>query len=268
MPVGNCIGGGLHSKIEKGEKRPDFQEFLLIPKEDIFKKAFNKNLNAYEHAKKLIKKAEKKWTIDINDENAIKTSLTNEETLEILKQTADKFDLRIGIDLASSSFYRQGYYEYKNKEIMRNALEQEENILFLIEKFDLFYVEDPLQEEDFSGFSSLMKEMKKKKLSAMIVGDDLTVTNFERTKKAVEKNCINAMIIKPNQNGYLMEVARIIEYCKEKKIKIIFSHRSGETMDDALGDYAMGFEADFVKTGILGKERLIKLKRIIDIEGS
>ena len=102
----------------------------------------------------------------------------------------------------------------------------------------------------------------------MIVGDDLTVTNLDRIVKAVKEKSINAVIIKPNQNGYLTEVAKIVDYCKKKDIKIIFSHRSGETMDPILGDLAIGFQADFIKCGILGKERLVKLKRVIDIEAS
>ena len=85
---------------------------------------------------------------------------------------------------------------------------------------------------------------------------------------AVQGESINAMIIKPNQNGSLLEVAKIVKMCKEHKIKIIFSHRSGETMDDALADYAVGFGADYIKTGIAGKERLVKLRRIMEIEKS
>jgi enolase len=261
MPVGNCIGGGMHYGNLK-EKRPDFQEFLLIPKEDRFLHAVQKNIHAYEYTKKIIKKRDRKLFIGVNDEHALKTESNNEEALSILAETAEKFGLRIGLDVAASSFWKRGYYDYKNREVMRNNLEQQDYIIHLIKRFNLFYIEDPMHEEDFEGFASILKKVK----DCLIVGDDLTVTNLERIKRAVEKRSINAVIIKPNQNGYLMEVAEIMKYCREKEIKTIFSHRSGETMDPVLGDLAIGFQADFIKTGILGKERLVKLKRVMDIE--
>jgi enolase len=79
---------------------------------------------------------------------------------------------------------------------------------------------------------------------------------------------MNAMIIKPNQIGSLIQVRDVVKFCKNHEIKLIFSHRSGETMDDILADYCIGFGGDFIKTGIFGKERLIKLKRVMDIEKS
>jgi enolase len=108
--------------------------------------------------------------------------------------------------------------------------------------------------------------MKEKNL--LVVGDDLTVTNLDRLKKAVLGKSINSIIIKPNQSGYLLKVKEIVDFCKKNNIKMIFSHRSGETMDESLADYAIGFQADFIKTGIYGQTRLIKLKRIMEIEKS
>jgi enolase len=91
---------------------------------------------------------------------------------------------------------------------------------------------------------------------------------LKRVRRAVEGNAINAMIIKPNQIGSILEVKKVVEFCKRNNIKMIFSHRSGETMDDILADYCVGFGGQFIKTGIFGKERLIKLKRVIEIEKS
>lgn len=266
MPVGNCIGGGMHST----GKKQDFQEFLLIPNEKTFSKAVTKNVRAYERAKELIRKAEKSWKIKTNDESALASSLTNEEVLEILFQLGKKFKLKIGSDMAASTFYSNtGHYKYKNKELIRDGGEQIEYVCRLIEKYNLFYVEDPLNQEDFAGFAAILKNIKKgKKTFPLIVGDDLTVTKLLRTRRAEKSKAINSMIIKPNQIGSLLEVKKVVDFCKANDIKIIFSHRSGETMDDALGDFAVGFGADFIKTGIYGKERLIKLKRIMDIERS
>lgn len=264
--IGNCVGGGMHSS----GKKPDFQEFLLISKEKRFSRAVTKIIHAYEKAKRLIKKSEKKWRVKKNDENAWMTGLTNEDALELLFQLGKSAGLKIGIDVAGSSFYKNGYYNYENKNLIRDRKEQIEYIERLIEKYKMFYIEDPLQQEDFSGFvelsNSVKKQMKKSKKEILIVGDDLTVTNLTRLRRAVQPGAINSVIIKPNQTGSLLFVAGVVDFCKKNKIKMIFSHRSGETMDDALADYAVGFGADFIKCGVNGKERLIKLRRVMEIE--
>ena len=264
MPVGNCIGGGLHSRKVKW-KRTDFQEFLFIPDEEKFSRAVTKNFYAYEYVKKLIKKQERKWIVRRNDENAWNTGLTNEECLEIMRQAADKYELRIGVDVASSTFYKGGYYNYENKRLTRDRLEQIDYMKRLIERYEIFYAEDPMDEEDFSGFLELKNSIKKKS-ETLIVGDDLTVTNMSRLRRAVRNKEINAVIVKPNQVGSLVEVRKVADFCRENKIKMIFSHRSGETMDDALADFAVGLGADFIKCGIFGRERLIKLRRVMEIE--
>jgi len=94
----------------------------------------------------------------------------------------------------------------------------------------------------------------------------LTTTHLKRVQRAVRGGAINAVIIKPNQVGSILEMKKVVEYCKKNDIVMIFSHRSGETMDDILADYCVGFGGQFLKTGIFGKERLIKLKRVMDIE--
>jgi enolase len=259
MPVGNCIGGGLHSK-KVGGKRPDFQEFLLIPKEKTFSRAVTHNLRAQEYARRLVKSKKR------NDEGAILNGLANEEALEILRKVADKYKLRIGLDIASSSFYNKGYYDYENKSLRRDKVDQTDYVEKLIKKFKIFYVEDPMDEEDFSGFKSILNSASKNRHKSLIVGDDLTVTNEKRVLRAIKAGSINAMIIKPNQIGSIVEVKKVVEICKKHKIITIFSHRSGETMDDILADYCVGFGGDFIKCGIYGRERLIKLRRIIEIE--
>lgn len=261
MPVGNCIGGGLHSKLIKG-KRPDFQEFLLIPKEKTFSRAVTVNLRAYDEAKHLLGSRKR------NDENAWMTNKTNEEVLEILKKVAKKHGMRIGLDIAASSFYEKGYYKYKNKELIRDKVDQADYIEKLIKKFGIFYVEDGMDEEDFGGFKEVLNSVGGAKAKSLIVGDDLTTTNLKLTRRAIESGAINAMIIKPNQIGSILEVKKVVELCKKHNITMIFSHRSGETMDDILADYCVGFGGRFIKCGIWGRERLIKLRRVMMIERS
>jgi enolase len=279
MPVGNCIGGGLHSKKIKG-KRPDFQEFLLIPDEKTFGKAITKNIRAYEYAKKLLAKPVaggrwqvaggffREWRRQRNDEGAWMTGKNNEDVLEILKRVSKKYDLRIGLDVASSAFYDKGYYKYENKKLVRDKVDQIEYMTKLVKKFGIFYLEDPMDEGDFSGFKSILEKVKEGRRNVLVVGDDLTTTNLNLVQRAGRGKTINSMIIKPNQIGSILEVKKVVEYCRKNNIVMIFSHRSGETMDDILADYCVGFGGDFLKAGIWGKERLIKMKRVMDIEKS
>lgn len=245
IPVGNAIGGGLHSH---SKNHPVFQEFLLIPKSNSIKENVKIMNEVYSKLKAIIKSKK------LNDEGALETDAEEENILELLTEFKSKID--IGIDVATSSFYKNNYYIYNDKSLSRE--EQIDYINELIQKYHLLYVEDPLAEEDFSGFSKINKKN-------LVVGDDLIATHKNRLKKAIKSKSINAIIIKPNQNGSLIELAEIFKICKKHKIKTILSHRSGETLDSALADYAFAFQADYIKCGIATKWRESKLKRLVEI---
>lgn len=255
--VGNCIGGGKHSN---SDKKPDFQEFLLIPNLKSVKKSFETNKKAKENTEYFLKKADKNFESKKNDENAWMTSLNEKEVLEVLK----KLKLPLGLDIASSGFYKRKMYNYKNPMLKRNNKEQFEYLSNLIKNFNLFYIEDPFDEEDFESFTKLLEKFPDR----LIVGDDLTVTNPKRLKKAIEMKSINAIIVKPNQIGSLIKMKEVCKIAKKNNIKIVFSHRSGETKENILADLAFGFEADFFKCGIEGDVRINKIKRLIEIERS
>jgi enolase len=254
--VGNCVGGGSHSK-GIGGKKPDFQEFLLVPSKDV-KENFELNKKIRLNVAEEIKKVDKKFRGEASDEMGWLTSLNEKEILDILKKT----EVDIGLDIAASSFFKRKKYHYKNPPLDRTADEQLMYLINLIKNYSIFYVEDPFDEQDFESFGKLLLKFP----TSLIVGDDLTVTNYKRLEKAIEKKSINAIIIKPNQNGSLVEVKRVVELCKKKNIKMIFSHRSGETNEDILSDLAFGFQADFIKCGITGPEREAKIKRLVEIE--
>ena len=150
--------------------------------------------------------------------------------------------------------------------MIRDKVDQADYMERLINKYRIFYAEDIMNEEDFSGFKEVLNSVSNNKFKSLIIGDDLTTTNLRLVRRAVNSGSVNAVIIKPNQIGSILEVRDVVKFCKQKKIIMIFSHRSGETMDDILADYCIGFGGQFIKTGIYGRERLIKLKRIIDIE--
>ncbi len=248
IPVGNAIGGGLHTKLKT---KPVFQEFLIIPKEKTFKENVNVMRIVYEQIGKVLRVEDK------NDEGAWQAAINNKDALDVLTKFRKR--INIGLDVAASSFFKNDIYNYSSKSIGRDG--QINYMHNLIDKYDVLYLEDPMQEEDFLGFARLKKKH-------LIVGDDLTATQLTRLKEAIKHKSINAMIVKPNQNGSLLEVKKVIELCKANNIKTILSHRSGETMDASLADYAFGFQTDYIKTGISTAFREAKLKRMIEIEDS
>ena len=257
--VGNCIGGGGHSKLVNN-KKPDFQEFLLIPNMKSVKENLEKNKKLKEEIKFLLKNKDDKFKGEKNDEDAWSTSLNEKEVFDALK----KLEISLGVDVAASSFFKRKKYYYENPKLDRIREEQFDYISNLIKNFGLFYIEDPFEEEDFESFAKLLKKFP----DSLIVGDDLTVTNPKILEKAINLKSINAVIVKPNQNGSLIEVKRVCELARKNNIKIVFSHRSGETEENILADLAFGFQADFFKCGITGKERLSKINRLIEIERS
>jgi len=237
--VGNCIGGGKHSSLER---KPDFQEFLLIPDLKSVKEAFETNKKAKKEAEWLLKKEDEKFEGNKNDEDAWAISLNDKIVLEILKN----LKLPLGIDVAATGFYKRKKYHYHNPPLDRENEEHFEYLCNLIRNFNLFYIEDPFEEGSFEDFAKLLKKFP------------------ERLKM----KSINAIIVKPNQIGSLIEVKEVVELAKKNNIKIVFSHRSGETEETILADLAFGFQADFFKCGITGKERETKIKRLIEIEKS
>ena len=259
-PVGNAIGGGLHSKGVKGI-RPDFQEFLFIGNGRSFKESVKINERAYGLCRKFLKS----W--GRNDEGAWETGLSNHQALAVMKNVQaimkkKGFKVDIGLDIAASSFYKGGRYNYKNPVGEKSEKEQIEYLGELIEGYGLVYVEDALDETDFAGF----RKLRGKSGKCLIVGDDLTVTNLSRVKRAVKLKAVSGVIVKPNQIGSLLEVKEVVDFCMSHGIKTVISHRSGETMDDTIADLAVGFSVDFIKTGIYGSVRRVKLKRLVGIE--
>ena len=204
--LGNCVGGGLHSKTTSG-KNPDFQEFLLIPKTTSVKEAFEMNKKAKKQVEILLKQKDSDFENKKNDEDAWVTSLNERQVLDILKST--KLDL--GLDVAASSFYKRKKYHYKNPLLKRNSLEQIGYLNNLIKNFNLLYIEDAFGEEEFEDFAKLTKKFPK----SLIVGDDLTVTSIKRLEKGIKEKAINAIIVKPNQNGSLMQVKKVCEIAKK-----------------------------------------------------
>lgn len=265
FPVGNIIGGGMHTPLTRGS-RADFQEFLIVPK----LKNFADNVAVMKKAHEIagLKLEARKARGVLNDEGAWGTNLGNGECLEILQEVRREIeeeigqDIEIGIDVAGSSFYSPDIYHYKNPEALMNSNEHINNLSELADKFEIFYIEDPVDEDDFKNF----RVFREKNAGRMVVGDDLTVSNVERFTRALKERAIDAVILKPNQTGSLVEIKKIVYLAKKFNIVTVMSHRSGETADNTIADLAFGFQTDYIKTGVIGKEREGKLGRLIEIE--
>lgn len=269
-PLGNCVGGGAHA----GTNSPDIQEFLLLSLDaENYKEALFANTKIHRLMKEELQKIDKEFTGGKTDEGAWTPNITNLEILDhlfkISRQVAKEagVKVRLGLDVASSELWDGENYVYKKylPEKKEKKLSREEQIQFvidMIEKYDLCYVEDPLEENDFEGFA----QIKRAANNCLICGDDLTVTNPEVLKKAIEHESINAIIVKPNQIGSLIKTREVVELAKKNKITPVISHRSGETTDDTIAHLAVAFDIPVIKCGIVGGERLAKLNELLRIE--
>jgi len=252
----NIVNGGTHSG-----GGVNFQEFMLVPQE----KSFAENLRfAAEFSYKLKKRIVEKYGLDstnIGDEGGFVPKATSEkEVLRLLRDIDDK--VPFVIDVAATEFFNEGKYILGDE----NEKTTKEMIDLYQELKDEFYIlgiEDPLEEEDFSGWKNLKDNFK----DLLIIGDDLLVTNVTRMEMAKENDSCNAMILKINQIGSVSEAVAAAKKAKEFNWKTIVSHRSGETNDDFIADFAVGIGADYIKSGApMRGERVAKYNRLLKIE--
>lgn len=251
MPLGNCIGGGAHYKGSSVE----IQEFLLKPEAERFRDAALVNEYVYREVGKRLNANEK------TDEGAWVTNLSIEDVLALLTHVKDDvgkrlgIDIGLGMDVAATQLFKNKLYHYRNDRILSRE-EQIDYINKLIANYDIDYIEDPLEENDFDGFSQIKSEL--------VCGDDLICTDLNRLKKARDK--ISAVIVKPNQIGSLIKTKEVIDFALRNNIKPILSHRSGETNDTTIAHLAVAWEVPFIKCGISGKERVVKINELKNIE--
>ena len=257
----NVLNGGKHAK-----NGPAFQEYHIIPQTDDAK--VSKKIG--ETFMSLLEQYAKKRFGDnygVGDEGGLVFPITDvAEPLAIMRSIADKANftvpVRFGLDVAASSFYdeKAGVYHCGDRD--RSAPEMLELYKLLMKQYDLYSIEDPFQEEAFEDFALLQKAID----PSVVVGDDLTVTNVTRLKTAIDTHAIKGMIIKPNQIGTLAETLDTMEMARKNGTHCIVSHRSGDTMDDAIADIAYAFGTLGLKCGVpRQKERIVKIDRLIHI---
>ena len=259
-PLGNLIGGGAHSN-----NKMSIQEILISADSGKFMKNATINAQAHKELGKRLKSMG--MSTGVNIEGAWNTGLGDMENLKLAKSVAMDVGketgsrIELGADFAASEFFKEGRYRYSDASFDVNG--HVEFVYGLIRDFSLSYVEDPMNEDDFGGFASLLKKSGK---SCMIVGDDLYTTNKSRVEEGIKKLATNGVLIKVNQIGTLSDTLDVIKVSHENGLATIVSHRSRETTDNFIAHLAVAFGSKFIKTGIVGGERVSKLNEVARIE--
>lgn len=261
-PMGNVIGGGKHAI-----GGTDIQEYLAISLGTSAKDSIFANTQVHIEVKKKLQKKFPNTAIGRGDEGAWAANIDNTEALEVLaescKNVSDSLGLQISpcLDIAASELFSKGRYHYRDQKL--DPKEQIEFVIEMIDDYELYSVEDPLDQEDFTGYAELTKAVGDR---CIIIGDDLFVTSTDRVEKGIKMGSTNAVLIKPNQVGTLTKTIDTIKLAHANGYKTVVSHRSGETTDNTIAHLAVAFGCLAIKTGVVGGERIAKLNELIRIE--
>jgi len=264
-PAFNLINGGKHAA-----NGLDIQEFLVIPGSyKTFSQSLEIGFNVYKNIKKTLEKSY--LSTLIGDEGGFAPQLAiNQDALSLFSQAIESstlrlgYDVFLGIDAASNNFMDESKYKLKDRTQIMSGSDLSSYYQELIQKYHLIYIEDPFGEDDWDSWSN---EFPKLGENVILAGDDLIATNPLRLQTALEKKAINGIIIKPNQIGTIMEAIAVSVLARQAGIKLIAAHRSGETNDDFIADFAVAIGADYMKMGAPARgERVAKYNRLLAIE--
>ncbi|ASM36168.1 phosphopyruvate hydratase [Campylobacter sputorum] len=263
VPMFNIINGGEHANNSF-----DFQEFMIMPYGfDKFSDALRASVEIYHNLKKILDEAG--HSTAVGDEGGFAPNLENNEApIKIILQAIEKSgykagsDIKLALDVASSEFYKDGSYVMEGKEFssddMINYYES------LCEKYPICSIEDGLSEDDWDGWKKLTQRLGSK---VQLVGDDLFVTNEKILRDGITRGVGNAILIKPNQIGTVSQTMQTVRLAKRNGYKTIMSHRSGESEDSFIADFAVGLNTGQIKTGATSRsERNAKYNRLLEIE--
>ena len=264
VPMMNIINGGAHA-----DNNLDFQEYMIIPNRDTIKERVRVGSEVFHALKKILK--ENGYSTGVGDEGGFAPNLNNnEEGFKFIIQAIEfagykpGVDVNIAIDVAASEFYEDGIYNLKgeNKKLTREQLV--DFYIELINKYPIISIEDPVDEDDFEGFSLITQKIGDR---VQLVGDDLFVTNREYLQKGIDMKAGNAILLKVNQIGTITETIETIKLAKENGYKTIISHRSGETEDTTIASLAVGLDLGQIKTGSMSRtDRICKYNELMRIE--
>ena len=263
VPMMNILNGGAHA-----DTNVDIQEFMIAPiGADSFKESLRWGAEIYHSLKSVLKK--KGLATSIGDEGGFAPNLeSNRAALDLILVAIEGAGFKVGsqialaMDVAATEFFNEGKYEFEGK-----SLTSDQMITYysdLVSNYPLVSIEDPLDEDDWSGWAKLTAELGEK---IQIVGDDLFVTNPERLAKGIESKTANALLVKVNQIGTLTETIDAVNMAHENNYKSMMSHRSGETEDTTIADLAVALNCGQIKTGAPARsERVAKYNQLLRIE--
>ena len=257
----NILNGGAHA-----ENKLEFQEFMIIPSKEEYLDNLRMGAEVFHSLQKILK--EKGLSCGVGDEGGFAPSIDNtKEALDLIQEAIEKAgyklgsDIFIGLDVAASEFYKDGYYNLEDKKMTSD--EMIDYYEDLISKYPIISIEDGLDQDDYIGWQKLTKRLGDK---LQLVGDDLFVTNKKLLQKGIELKMANAILLKLNQIGTVTETLETIKLAQENGYKTIISHRSGETEDNYIADFAVGLGLGQIKTGSMSRsERISKYNRLIRI---
>jgi len=265
IPLFNMINGGLH-----GAGNLDFQEFHVIPASTkSFSQGIQMGVEIYLTVGQNL--ARRGAIHSVGNEGGYAPNLfTNADALEVfveaIKQTqyAMGRDVFLGLDVAANSFFKNGEYLIRDKSAPLTDSQMIDYYKTLNEQYKLAILEDPFQEDAWASWEKLFEAMGS---SVLVVGDDLLATNPKRLERAIAEKACNAILVKPNQIGTVTETLKVIKKARDANFKVVVSHRSGETNDYFIADFAVGVGADYAKFGAPARgERVAKYNRLSAIE--
>ena len=265
VPMLNIINGGSHA-----DNNVDIQEFMIFPiGADSFSHALRMGAEIFHYLKKVLNS--KGLNTSVGDEGGFAPNLSsNEEAIEIILEAVEKSDYSIGkdislaLDAAASEFYIDGAYRLESENRTLTSDEMVEYFEGLTNKYPIVSIEDGLAENDWEGWEVLNSELGSK---IQIVGDDLTVTNIPRLQRAIDEQSMNAILIKLNQIGTVTETVEAVELARETEFGVVISHRSGETEDTFIADFAVAMGMGQIKTGSASRtDRICKYNQLLRIE--
>lgn len=264
-PMFNILNGGMHASYNL-----DFQEFLIVPpKAGSYSKNLRTGTECYMALSEVLKVHNA--IVLVGDEGGYAPTLySNLDALKIMEEAVAKagyktgLDIFFSLDVAANHILQGSTFRIKDKPVPLTTNDLIDFYIGLNEQYHLLSIEDPLPEDEWQQWQIITAKLGGEML---IIGDDLIATNLERLTKAIDQHACNGVVIKPNQIGTITETLAVVKKAKEAGLKIVASHRSGETNDDFIADFAVAISADYAKFGAPARgERVAKYNRLLEIE--
>lgn len=265
VPMMNIINGGAHA-----DNSVDLQEFMILPTgAPTFREALRYGAEIFHSLKKVL--SGRGLNTAVGDEGGFAPNLpSNEEAINVILEAIDNAgyrageDIYLGLDVASSEFYRDGVYILASEDKRFSSDEMADYLTAWVDKYPIVTIEDGMDEQDWAGWKGLTEKLGDR---VQLVGDDLFVTNPEILKKGIEEKIANSILIKVNQIGTLSETLEAISMAHDASYTAVISHRSGETEDVTIADLSVASCAGQIKTGSLSRsDRIAKYNRLLKIE--